>query len=462
MRVAYFSPLSPMKSGIANYSEELLPFLSKYMEIDVFIDDYEVAVSSQCRIYRHKLFEAKNGADKYDIIIYQLGNSSDYHSYMYDYLFKYPGLVVLHDYVMHHFYLGITLGKGDAATYSQVMSYSHGPQGLEFANRVIQGNYINNDEFFNYPLNKKIIDSSLGIIAHSAYVKRLIERLDVSTPVKHINQHFILANNYVIPQPDKISSDIIGPNNIVFASFGHITPAKRIDVALRAFARLIKEVPNAVYVLVGQSHYNVEELIDKLDLSERVILKGYSSNEEFEMYLGRADICINLRYPSAGETSASLTKIMGLGKPVIVSNYAQFADYPDDCCAKVDVDEIEEELLLQYMLFLAKNKEFRDQMGQNAKSFIATTHSIEESAHQYNDFVKRLIAVNQLKANLAGSKFFHGVDEIFDPASFTRIERELTEISSELGMSNLSSLGIPDSTNGVKVFMGKVIKFFRK
>ncbi|MDH3619167.1 MAG: hypothetical protein OEM89_10710, partial [Nitrosopumilus sp.] len=40
MKIAYFSPLSPIKSGISKYSEvNLLPYLQKFCEIDVIIDN---------------------------------------------------------------------------------------------------------------------------------------------------------------------------------------------------------------------------------------------------------------------------------------------------------------------------------------------------------------------------------------------------------------------------------------
>ena len=39
MEIAYFSPLTPIKSGISDYSEnDLLPSLKKYCNIELIID----------------------------------------------------------------------------------------------------------------------------------------------------------------------------------------------------------------------------------------------------------------------------------------------------------------------------------------------------------------------------------------------------------------------------------------
>ena len=43
MKLAYFSPLSPQRSGIADYSAELLPYLAMGAEITLFVDGFQPA-----------------------------------------------------------------------------------------------------------------------------------------------------------------------------------------------------------------------------------------------------------------------------------------------------------------------------------------------------------------------------------------------------------------------------------
>ena len=101
---------------------------------------------------------------------------------------------------------------------------------------------------------------------------------------------------------------------------------------------------------------------------------------------------INLRYPSAGETSGTLIRLLGLGKAVVVSNTGAFAEIPDDCCAKIDLDATEEELLFAVLRALATDPELRRRMGENARRHIATHHSLEGSARAYADFVRATVA----------------------------------------------------------------------
>jgi len=102
-------------------------------------------------------------------------------------------------------------------------------------------------------------------------------------------------------------------------------------------------------------------------------------------------VAVNLRYPTSGETSGTLIRLLGLGKPVIVSNLGAFAEIPDGACAKVDLDEFEEDLLFEYLRRLAADEGLRRQMGENARRFVAP-HTLEASARGYAEVVERVVA----------------------------------------------------------------------
>ena len=101
---------------------------------------------------------------------------------------------------------------------------------------------------------------------------------------------------------------------------------------------------------------------------------GHTELDEFLRYMQVADVAVNLRYPTSGETSGTLIRLLGLGKPVIVSNLGAFAEIPDGACAKVDLDEFEEDLLFEYLRRLAADEGLRRQMGENARRFVAPPH----------------------------------------------------------------------------------------
>ena len=103
MNLAFFSPLPPEKSGIAVYSSELLPFLLKDYNIDIYTEGGTTAdsLSGLPDVVDAHDFVWKHTQNPYDLVIYQLGNAAC-HDYMWPYLSRYSGLVVLHDSQLHH------------------------------------------------------------------------------------------------------------------------------------------------------------------------------------------------------------------------------------------------------------------------------------------------------------------------------------------------------------------------
>jgi hypothetical protein len=107
------------------------------------------------------------------------------------------------------------------------------------------------------------------------------------------------------------------------------------------------------------------------------------SEQEFRRAAAATDACINLRYPSAGETSGIEIRFMGAGKPVLVSNGEETARYPEGACLRVDTGAAEEEMLAEYMLSLRVLPGFGDAIGRAASEYIRHRHSVERVAGLY-------------------------------------------------------------------------------
>ena len=121
-------------------------------------------------------------------------------------------------------------------------------------------------------------------------------------------------------------------------------------------------------------------------------MTGYTDLTTLLDYMAAADLCFNLRYPTAGETSGSLIRTLGLGKAVVVSRVGSFAEIPDDCCIKVDLDEDEEEILFRVLSLMAGETALRLQIGENARRYVREHHRIEDSAAGYLAFIKHVMA----------------------------------------------------------------------
>lgn len=391
MKIAYFSPLSPLKSGIVDYSEkELLPFLKKFCEIDLYIDDgYKPTnkeIASSFKIYNHKKFSKH--ANEYDTVIYHMGNNP-LHEYIYDYSMKYPGIVVLHDIFLHGLIWNKTFGKGDTKGYIELISQMYGEMGKKNAITATNNQKFSEMEF-KYPLIKNILNRSVGIIVHSDYGKKIALSEKYNIVIKKIKSPVISSSIFNIDSARIRKKLGLKQDTLIIGTFGFVFPHKRISVTLKAFKKFCEDFPNSVLLIVGEENIGLKDMIKEYGV-ESAIQTGFVPFQKMYEYMQVSDICINLRYPTAGETSASLLRLLSMRKPVIISNVGWFSELPDDCCAKVDVDNYEEELLLEYLKALASNENLRKKMGNNAREFVLKEHNPEKIAHEYYKFICEVV-----------------------------------------------------------------------
>jgi len=465
LKLAYFSPVNPVQSGISDYSEELLPALSHYADIDLYLENdlkpSNPALARQFGVYSARQFgKLKRG---YDAQLFHMGNSAA-HAYIYRELLNSQGrgILVLHDFVLHHFLIGEYLNHGRAQEYIRLMAKNYGAAGETTAREVIKGKLP--EALFRYPLCDEAIEAAQAVLVHSQYAKKLIE-------ARHPGKKVGVARMGV-PLPPLIDKTAarqrlgLPLNEFILTSLGHLNPYKRLDSALWAFKAFSREFPASRYILVGSPspNYDVRAMVRALGLESRVEIVGYTSGEKYADYLAASDVCVNLRYPTAGETSASLLRIMGAGRPVLVSRTGTFEELPDDTCIKVDVDDAEEELLLEYLRLLAKRPDLAESLDQNARRYVAEHGRLEDAAHDYYLFLCQVIGkiaeiqpaktdpieniepiqteiINQSKESASTLSTQHSALESFEPETLLE---EVAQAAAELGMS-------PDDPALVKV-----------
>ena len=383
-RIAYFSPLPPTKSGISDYSRDLLPFLAELADITLFVDNPELVLDE----LRDK-YEVIPCSDypsihhHFDLPLYHLGNSR-FHKNIYQTFTRFPGVVVLHDYLLHHFFSD-QQAWGNIARYQRELGYCNGLEGTNFGWQRILGEA--DHDMFYYPLNGRVFDLGLGLIAHSQFVANKVNEKQPKLPVVHIPQPMPKqagqTKRAALPFPE---------DAIIFASIGLLTFTKQLDFVLHAFAKLVQTIPDGYFLIVGDvlPDVKVEELIEELNLKDRVYCTGYANSlQDFVDWTCTADVIVNLRYPTVGETSATALRAMALGKPVIVFDHGWYAELPENASIKLPI--LDEDALLQCMMKLATNTEFRQQIGIEAVKYIETVCHPKEVAQHYIDFLNTII-----------------------------------------------------------------------
>ena len=233
--------------------------------------------------------------------------------------------------------------------------------------------------------------------------RQVVLRINPSALVHVVQHHWgPQLSPYAGLSPEEIKVKLgYDRDTFLVVSPGIVTPARRIPTTLRVFKRLVKRFPKARCAIVGHDHPEVRvmERVHNLGLEGLVDLTGFVDVPIFQSYILAADVLINLRYPSAGETSGGLIRALGMGKPILISNFGQYAEFPDDCTFKVDLGENEEDMALAYLKALALNPDLGRQVGEQARQYTREFHAIERSARGYLDLIRAVLEQGQAGGN---------------------------------------------------------------
>lgn len=390
LQVAYFSPLPPQRTGVADYSAELLPYLAELAEITVYTPD-PGAVPSELsrRLPIVDLARYPSQRWRHDVALYHMGNSR-FHRQIYTLLRRYPGVTVLHDHVLHHFLLQSTLGQGDFPGYVRELAYAHGREGQARAHAILRGERP--APCYRWPLSRRVVDLSLGVVVHSAVVRRRVLAASPRARVAKIN-HLLPLPALRDRQAVRARLDL-PPDAFVVVTAGLLTAEKRPEVMLDAFQRFHRRHPRAVWLVVGQALEGDaawERATEGLGAALRYL--GYVEGlDAFYDALAAGDVCVSLRHPTAGETSGAVLRAMAVGQPVVVSDLGWYAELPDDCCPKVDHDGREADQLHQILEHLFAQPTARAAMGQHAREYVARACDPRRVARDYVAFLESVLA----------------------------------------------------------------------
>ena len=369
VRIAFFSPLPPARSGIADYAETLLVELQRLAEVDVFT--------------------AHPGPDfapeRYDALLYQMGNNG-HHVFTYELALQHPGIVVMHESNLHHLIAEVTIKRNDWDGYLREVEYDGGAAALKFARQRVRTLEVGPD-YEGVPMLRRLLERSRGAIAHSEFVADDLRRAGLQAPVA------VIPHGAWLPEaPERMGARHklgLEARTPLIGIFGFLKPYKRIAESLRAFKRLLRLRPEARMILVGEPHpeLGLDSLLDTLQLRSAVRVVGFAPAEEFTNLIAACDVILNLRFPTVGESSGTLLRSLGLGRAVLVSDVGSFREYPDEICLKVPVGAGEEDLIFEYLNLLVAQPEMARAMGERAREWVARECPWDRVARLYVDFL---------------------------------------------------------------------------
>lgn len=378
LRLGVFTPLSPLKNGIADYMTVILLSLKQYADIEIYTDEgYEPDdpdILQSFAVYRHERFHELH--DRYDLILYEIGNNP-HHAYIVPYALQYPGVLELHDFCLDYLYRCLPPEYQKIACAESVCAKY--PEGCD-------GN----------PLNMYLLKASRGVLVHSEFARQAVFDERMSIDVRKI-EHF---SNAVLEKQD--ASGLIKKHGLedsfVFACFGFVNDAKRVEAIVVAFSNIIQKYSTAKLKLLIVGEFTEERLaltkaqIRKYHLGKHVVMTGYVTLSDMHKYISLTDVCLNLRYPYGGESSGTLARIMGMGKACIVSRVGAFDEMPDYCCHKIAYEgdgEKEIRNIINAMSILFENNAYRRWIGVNAQIYVMEHLNLKRTTQLYCEALER-------------------------------------------------------------------------
>jgi glycosyltransferase involved in cell wall biosynthesis len=408
MRLALVSPLPPAPTGIADYTMDVARALDGLHNIELFHDQPTVSGSFGFEAFPVQDLPARAAARPYDAVVYQMGNAPA-HDFMYGWMERVPGAVVLHDLVLHHSFARRFLESPEAQAYAKDPASRGKRLEAEKAHQsflaAIEAVYPGQaerlkDAHFNttgdllpyvFPLFEPALARAIAVGAHNSF---MVEAIRAARPDLACVQVAMPVQSVSVPSGAAAALRLqlgLEDGQPVVGCFGLVTREKRIETVARAVSRISAHHASVRFLLAGQVSDPawLQALLDRTGVSSRTIVAGRLEDKAFAAAMEAADVVVHLRYPTARETSAALLRVMAQGRPVIVSDIANQSEIPEDVARRIDpVDE--EGDLTRALSWVLGNPDASARMGERARRFVMAAHCNARTRETYEQLLKPL------------------------------------------------------------------------
>jgi len=396
LRLAFLSPLPPLPTGIADYAADVLGLLATRHDVEVFHDQESVERSrlpEGCAVRHVSGFDARRRAAGFDVVVYQLGNGPS-HAFLYDHISRVPGLLTLHDLVLHHSRAASFLEAEPVRAWRDDPGSTSAREAarpwldrwraeLEYAypgagSRLFEAQLGTVGDLlpYSYPLFRVPVEASRLVAVHNAFMAEAV-REEVPD-----------AGVAILPQPaastpvDRaLVADLrrrlgFSDDAVVVGCFGLLTVEKRIETVARAVARAAAGDARIRLLLAGAVSDPgwLRRVLERVGVAGRTTVTGRVPFAELPAHMEAADVVVHLRYPTGRETSGALLRVLAQGRPTVVSDLEHQADLPPDAVLRADL-AAEERDVTRAIVRLAGDARGREELGRRAAAFVREHHS---------------------------------------------------------------------------------------
>jgi glycosyltransferase involved in cell wall biosynthesis len=420
MRVAWFSPLPPDRSGIAAYCAELLPQLASRHQIEAFVDDGDrrrgVAGTDPVAgvlVRGAHDFPWRHATEPFDACVFQLGNERC-HDYIWPYMVRYPGLVVIHDGQLHQARAASLIERNHLDQYRAEFSYCH-PRAPHALHEVVICGMADAiaSMYYDHPMVRIPVEAARVAAVHNRLMAEELSEKHPGATIVPIRQGVRDLTVGEAGRIDGLRTRLGIPEQaVVFVAFGRATPEKRLPAIVKALGQVVTSGcrPDPWLLCVGATadYYDVRRDAEVNGVADRVVVTNYVPDGELGRYLALSDACLCLRWPTGRETSAAWLRCLAAGKPTVISGLAHLTDVPaidpqsmaalavgdppfEDRDPIGFVVELTDEvhMLRLAMRRLTESRQLREQLGRAAKRYWSRHHTVEIMAQDYEALLER-------------------------------------------------------------------------
>ncbi len=432
--LAYVSPLQSAKSGIADYSAELLPELARHYNIEVVVqqdealtDPWVLANARQCSVS-----EFIACAQRYDRVLYHIGNSS-LHQHMFDLIERIPGVIVLHDFYLAEIQEWLEGTGKTPGAWQRSLLLSHGWDALvhRYAAKI-------EEVRAHWPCNFPVLQRSLQVIVHSEYSRRLAEHwygrgfADYWTVIPHLRKP--------IARTDRHATRValgLNEEDVLVCCFGLLNTSKLNDRLLDAWlASDLARDPRCKLVFVGEAggEYGTQLMQRMGSTQGRVNITGWADEKTYRRHLVAADIAVQLRGITRGETSGTALDCMNAGLPTICNANGSLAELPHDIVWMLE-DNFSNDSLVDALQTLRSDPQRRKELGEKAQRYIHQYHQPRACAAQYAKAIEG--AYDRAQAGLLG--ITQGLRRLAAPATTSDLALAAIRATEQFPMPTLAT-----------------------
>lgn len=319
LRVAAFTPGPPKRSGGAVYAGALLPALAEHVAVTAVSPD---PIDWDGPSVRPDDVDPSD----YDVLLHFLADNED-HLFAYRSAVRLGGVVVCHDLMLPHL-LQTFAPEEEAADLSEHL----GEEGAQAVLARRRRGVASHQEVYLLPVVNRALRAAHGAVVHSRHAKFVLEAELPGLAVSHVPTHAGAVPDDLPADPGELRAALgLPPAAFLVGMFGYLGGHKRVRQSLEAVAAALPVARRAGVdvrpVLVGaEVGGELEAAVHDLGLDGVAVVRGAVDDGSFFAHMAAVDAVVALRYPTLGESSATIVQAMRLGIPVITSDHAQFGE----------------------------------------------------------------------------------------------------------------------------------------